>query len=325
MTEILLANDVGILRAAKLLKAGELVSFPTETVYGLGALALNKQAVSEVFRAKGRPNDNPLILHVSNIAMVERFTKQVPEVFYRLAAAFWPGSLTMILRAKDLPKEVTAGLETAAFRTPDNEVTLRLIEALGEPIVGPSANTSGKPSPTEAAHVYHDLKDKIAAILDGGRSVVGVESTVLDLTNTPPLILRPGQVSLKELQVFLPDLAYDKHLIAENETPKAPGMKYRHYAPDVPVYMVEKSDFSTISDQKEIAIVADSALLQRFKKAQVFELTQNDDVKLATRNLYRALRSFDRPELKAIYVQTFSGVGSAAYMNRLKKASVRLS
>lgn len=321
MTEILKANSAGIDRAVHLLNNGELVAFPTETVYGLGALADDAQAVAAVFQAKGRPNDNPLIVHVSNLAMVEHYAQHIPNVFYQLVDQFWPGSLTLILEAKNLPDEVTAGLSTVAFRMPDSELTLDLIEQLGLPIVGPSANTSGKPSPTQAAHVYHDLNGKISAILDGGTAEVGVESTVVDLTGSIPLILRPGKITQSDLRAILPTLKYDAHLISAEEVPKAPGMKYQHYSPNVPVFMVAKDEISQITDQANLAIVADESDLINFKQAKIFELSKEYSIEMATHNLYQALRQFDQPEVSAIFVEVFEGENATAYMNRLQKAS----
>lgn len=321
MTEILKANSAGIDRAVHLLKNGKLVAFPTETVYGLGALATNSEAVKAVFQAKGRPSDNPLIVHVANIEMVERYAKNIPKVFYQLVAQFWPGSLTLILEARDLPDEVTAGLSSVAFRMPDSELTLDLIEQLGTPIVGPSANTSGKPSPTQAAHVYHDLNGKIAAILDGGTAEVGVESTVVDLTGRTSLILRPGKVTLSDLKVILPELQYDGHLVSDEEVPKSPGMKYQHYSPSVPVFMVNQSEIAKLADQADLAIVADASLLLEFKQAKTFELSKKHSIEMATHNLYQALRQFDQSEIAAIFVEVFEGENATAYMNRLQKAS----
>lgn len=321
MTEILKSDKDGIEKAANLLKNDELVAFPTETVYGLGAVATNDMAIKQVFKAKGRPSDNPLIVHVADIATVEKFAENIPESFYQLIEAFWPGSLTLILEATQLPKSVTAGLKTAAFRMPDSKITLELIKTLGMPIVGPSANTSGRPSPTEAEHVYHDLNGKIAAILDGGQTRVGIESTVVDLTGKEPLILRPGAVTLEDLQEILPTIAYDQHLVVESEIPKAPGMKYQHYAPKVPVYMVDLAEISNVPDIKSIAVLCDSKFASDFKYAPVFKLTENNDIKLATHHLYRALREMDQSKFTAIFVQTFATKEAISYMNRLNKAS----
>ncbi|MBS7576394.1 MULTISPECIES: L-threonylcarbamoyladenylate synthase [unclassified Enterococcus] len=321
MTEILKANSVGIDKAVRFLKAGELVAFPTETVYGLGAPATDSAAVRAVFQAKGRPSDNPLIVHVSNLSMVERYAKKIPKVFYQLVEQFWPGSLTLILEAKNLPDEVTAGLSTVAFRMPDSQLTLNLIEQLGTPIVGPSANTSGKPSPTKAAHVFHDLDGKISAILDGGSAKIGVESTVVDLTGKTPLILRPGKVTLSDLKVILPKLEYDRHLISDEEIPKAPGMKYQHYSPSVSVFMVTGAEISRIPDQADLAIVADESFLSNFRHAHTFVLSNNQSIEMATRNLYQALRQFDQSGISAIFVEVYAGENARAYMNRLQKAS----
>ena len=227
--------------AAALLTAGQLVAFPTETVYGLGADATNVDAVKQVYLAKGRPSDNPLIVHVADVETVERFAQPLSEAAKKLIKAFWPGPLTMIFKLKPdaLAPEVTGGLQTAAFRNPDNEATLALIRAAGTPIVGPSANTSGKPSPTTAQHVLHDLRGKIAGILDDGPTKVGVESTVLDLSTDKPAILRPGAVTPEAIErVIGMPVQTELHHVGAKEVPKAPGMKYKHYAPKADLTLV---------------------------------------------------------------------------------------
>lgn len=234
-------------QAASALAKGELVAFPTETVYGLGADALNEAAVKKVYAAKGRPSDNPLIVHVADIETVKRLVEPLSEGAQQLMATFWPGSLTMIFNLKPnvLSKTVTGGLTTAAFRFPANETTLALIKTFGHPIVGPSANTSGKPSPTTAQHVYHDLHGKIAGILDDGATKVGVESTVLDMSTSQPAILRPGAVTAAQIEAVIhTPVATEVHQVGIKETPKAPGMKYKHYAPAAQVEIVNDEDWS---------------------------------------------------------------------------------
>lgn len=215
-----------ITTAAATLRAGELVAFPTETVYGLGADATNEAAVKKVYQAKGRPSDNPLIVHVNSVAMVEQYAAEIPAAARQLMAHFWPGSLTIILKIKPgvLSKTVTGGLSTVAFRYPDCDPTLALIKEAGVPLVGPSANTSGKPSPTTAQHVYHDLAGKIAGILDNGPTRVGVESTVLDLSTAQPVILRPGAVTQADIEAVIGSIELNHHQVKQDETPKAPGM-----------------------------------------------------------------------------------------------------
>lgn len=326
-------TDDSIKEAAQQIQAGELIAFPTETVYGLGADATNEGAVKQVYQVKGRPSDNPLIVHVSDPEMVKDFVDNFPEVANPLIEHFWPGPLTLIFSVKEgvLPNVVTGGLSTAAFRMPNNEKTLRLIRAAGVPIVGPSANTSGKPSPTTAQHVYHDLSGKIKGVLDDGPTPIGVESTVLDLSDPEagPVILRPGGVTLESLQAVIGPVTLDRHLVTESEAPKAPGMKYKHYAPNAPVYMIrEVADWDQavawgMANGKKIGLLADQSILTRFAKETIgYPLTSNHEVAEATRNLFAGLRALDEAKVDLIFVETFpeDGLGMA-YMNRLNKAA----
>lgn len=323
-----------IFQAATLIQQGELVAFPTETVYGLGANALNEKAVQQVYKVKGRPSDNPLIVHVSSFEMVKQYVAEIPILMEPLIQAFWPGPLTLIVKAKPgvFPASVTGGLATVAFRMPDNEKTLELIKQAGVPLVGPSANTSGKPSPTTATHVYHDLNGKIAGILDDGATQIGVESTVLDLTsnNKVPLILRPGAVTTYALEEVVGPVAIDQHLIEANEAPKAPGMKYKHYAPDAPVLIVEGSkeqwqaaiDWG-IKEKKKVGIYASQELVELFEanSAATFSFGA-DTVENATRFLFAGLRELDEKKVDLIFAQAFpEELLGVAYMNRLKKAA----
>ena len=228
--------------AARIIRSGGLVAIPTETVYGLGADGLNPEAVAKIFEAKGRPGDNPLILHVTGPEQLPLFCHHIPDVAYLLAERFWPGPLTMILPRQDIvPLQTTGGLETVGVRCPDHPVTLAIIRAAGVPIAAPSGNTSGRPSPTTAAHMIEDMDGKIDGIVDGGPCTVGVESTIIDLTVTPPRLLRPGGLPLEALEEVLGEVAVDKAVtgpLAAGEHPRAPGMKYRHYAPHAPVTVV---------------------------------------------------------------------------------------
>ena len=237
--------------AADLIKNGELVAIPTETVYGLGANGLNETAVAKIFEAKGRPQDNPLILHVADIADIEKFCHTIPEAAYTLAEKFWPGPLTMVLPARDtVPLSTRAGLPTVAVRCPDNDVTRQIIRLAGVPIAAPSANISGKPSTTTAEHVRHDHDGRIAAIVDGGPCRVGVESTIIDLTEDTPRLLRPGGITPEQLYEVLGEFIIDKAVGAAvdmDAVVKAPGMKYRHYAPDCKVLIVD-GDLPAASD-----------------------------------------------------------------------------
>jgi len=238
----------GISEAAEILKGGGLVAFPTETVYGLGGNGLDKEAAKKIYAAKGRPSDNPLILHVSSIEEVYPLVKALPEKAKKLMEAFWPGPLTLVLPKSDLvPKESTGGLETVALRSPENALTLSLIRACGFPIAGPSANLSGRPSPTEASHVFEDLGGRIEGILEDGAVGIGVESTIVDLSEDCPTLLRPGAITIEDLEELLGEkVAIDPTLLgksmAEGFTPKAPGMKYRHYAPKAEMILFKKKE-----------------------------------------------------------------------------------
>ena len=238
----------GISEAAEILKQGGLVAFPTETVYGLGGNGLDKEAAKKIYAAKGRPSDNPLILHVSSIEEVYPLVKALPEKAKKLMEAFWPGPLTLVLPKSDLvPKESTGGLETVALRSPENALTLDLIRACGFPIAGPSANLSGRPSPTEASHVFEDLGGRIEGILEDGAVGIGVESTIVDLSENCPTLLRPGAITIEDLEEVLGEkVAIDPTLLgksmAEGFTPKAPGMKYRHYAPKAEMILFKKKE-----------------------------------------------------------------------------------
>ena len=238
----------GISEAAEILKGGGLVAFPTETVYGLGGNGLDKEAAKKIYAAKGRPSDNPLILHVSSIEEVYPLVKALPEKAKKLMEAFWPGPLTLVLPKSDIvPKESTGGLETVALRSPENALTLDLIRACGFPIAGPSANLSGRPSPTEASHVFEDLGGRIEGILEDGAVGIGVESTIVDLSENCPTLLRPGAITPEDLEELLGEkVAIDPTLLgksmAEGCTPKAPGMKYRHYAPKAEMILFKKKE-----------------------------------------------------------------------------------
>lgn len=329
-TRIFQLNE--IYQAAAALKRGELVAFPTETVYGLGADATNEEAVKKVYLAKGRPSDNPLIVHVNSIAMVEKYAAEIPADARKLMKAFWPGSLTIILKIKKhvLSKTVTGGLKTVAFRFPDCKPTLELIEKAGVPMVGPSANTSGKPSPTTAQHVYHDLHGKIAGILDNGPTRVGVESTVLDMSTDQPVILRPGAVTKKDIESVIGSIELNHHKVGKNETPKAPGMKYKHYAPNAQVYIVDHEEdwpkvVKWIQDQPfDVGMMAKERILQHaILPMNAVQFSLGTGIQDASARLFDGLRQFDdQPNVKAIVAQAFPAEGlGGAYMNRLNKSA----
>lgn len=318
--------------AARQLRAGQLIAFPTETVYGLGADATNEEAVKQVYQAKGRPSDNPLIVHVSSVAMVEKYAAEIPDQARALMKKFWPGSLTIILKIKpgSLSKTVTGGLSTVAFRFPNNQPTLDLITKADRPMVGPSANTSGKPSPTTAEHVYHDLHGKIRGILDDGPTQVGVESTVLDMSTDEPVILRPGAVTKEDIESVIGPIETNHHHVGKDEIPKAPGMKYKHYAPNAQVYIVDvDDDWQQVADwvaqqDEPTGFMATDQVLAKLNlpdDAEVFSLGRN--VKDASARLFDGLRHFDNEtDIQEIVCQAFPAQGlGAAYMNRLNKSA----
>lgn len=320
--------------AASLINAGQLVAFPTETVYGLGADATNEDAVKQVYLAKGRPSDNPLIVHVADIDTVKKYAAEVTPAATKLMERFWPGPLTMIFTLKPnvLSPSVTGGLKTAAFRFPDNEATLKLIRTAGVPLVGPSANTSGKPSPTTAQHVLHDLDGKIAAVVDDGPTRVGVESTVLDMSVATPTILRPGGVSKQEIESVLGQKINDEqHHVGSAEVPKAPGMKYKHYAPNAQVYIVDNGEdwpavarWLTRHSDEIVGLMATDDIIDPIDwpdNARVVSL--GVDVRSASHRLFDELREFDNhQEVQTIFTQGFPAEGlGEAYMNRLNKSA----
>lgn len=317
--------------AAAILRRGGLLGIPTETVYGLGADALNEDAVSRIFLAKGRPQDNPLIIHVPDASWLERYCRDVPPAAYRLAERFWPGPLTMILPRRDIvPLQTTGGLETVGVRCPNHPVTLAIIEAAGVPIAAPSGNTSGRPSPTTAAHMIEDMDGRIDGIVDGGPCTVGVESTIIDLTVTPPRLLRPGGLPLESLRQVLGEVAVDKAvtgLLAAGERPRAPGMKYRHYAPHAPVTVVtgepERSARriqGLLSDTAGVICFDEYAPL--FPGHIIHKLGPAADKSAQARHVFDALRTFDATDVTEIFAQCPDDGGlGLAVANRLKKAA----
>ncbi|WEV39305.1 L-threonylcarbamoyladenylate synthase [Lactobacillus sp. ESL0680] len=313
--------------AVKLLAAGELVAFPTETVYGLGAIATNEKSVKGVYAAKGRPSDNPLIVTVSDAEMMAKYAKEVPERAQKLIKHFWPGPLTILLFVKpgSLPSAVTGGLDTVAFRCPDDPLTHDLIAKLGYPIVGPSANTSTKPSPTTAQHVYHDLKGKIAGIIDGGATRVGLESTIIDLSVATPVVLRPGEITPEELSTVLgEEVLINTGKVSDKDVPKAPGMKYRHYAPAASVTVVDDAkNFAQINFDETTGVMALDSELAKITMPDENKFSLGQNLTDADHQLFGGLRYFDdKKNIKQIFVQGFSGSeATLAYMNRLNKAA----
>jgi len=319
--------------AADLLRAGGLVGIPTETVYGLGANGLDPAAVGRIFQAKGRPQDNPLILHIPGADWLERYCRDIPAAAYELARRFWPGPLTMVLRRRDnVPDQVTAGLDTVGMRCPAHPLCRAVIQAADVPVAAPSGNTSGRPSPTTAAHMLEDMDGRIDAILDGGPCSVGVESTIVDLTCTPPRLLRPGGITLEQLRAALGEVAVDPavtRLMGAGERPRAPGMKYRHYAPKAPVTVV------TGAPERSAAYIAAHAgpgdgviCFEEFLPMYaggarpVMSLGPAGDKGEQARRGFDALRAFDHTAVSAIWAQCpdSGGIGLAV-TNRLNKAA----
>ncbi|WP_090844299.1 L-threonylcarbamoyladenylate synthase [Alkalicoccus daliensis] len=316
-----------IQEAAAFLREGKLVAFPTETVYGLGASARSDEAVTSIFTAKGRPADNPLIVHISQQKDVYNFTKSVPEKAEKLMEKFWPGALTIILAHNGrLSTKVTAGLSTVGLRMPDHPVALALIEASGEPIAAPSANRSGRPSPTTAAHTAEDLQGRIAGIVDGGATGLGVESTVIDCSGELPIILRPGGVTQSQLEAVIGRVEVDQSL-TEEAAPRSPGMKYKHYAPEAPLTLVDgDEDFfrSCVRKHKEngekVGLILFPALASM--EADAVYILSDNRIETTARELYSALRTFKKSEVDHILMQAVPAdeLGFAV-MNRLVKAA----
>lgn len=331
-TQILSAADPVTPRiAADILLGGGLVAIPTETVYGLGANGLDETAVAEIFRVKGRPQDNPLILHVAQAEDMARFCHHIPPAAYALAEKFWPGPLTMVLPARNIvPKRTTAGLSTVAVRCPDCQVTRDIIRLAGVPIAAPSANLSGKPSTTTAQHVRHDHDGKIQAIVDGGPCRVGVESTIVDLTDQRPRLLRPGGITPEQLIAVLGELEVDKAVTAQidkDAVVKAPGMKYRHYAPTEPVVIVSGSRESAARYIRRRFVPGDRVLcfeeeLPLYEGCAPLAYGRESDPATLSAGLFAALRELDDPAIHQVYARCPTGGGIAyAVQNRLKKAA----
>jgi L-threonylcarbamoyladenylate synthase len=320
----------------KIIKQGGTVAFPTETVYGVGADALNSEAVRKIFIAKGRPADNPLIVHISTEAQLREIAQDIPEKAFILMNAFWPGPLTLILNKKAfVPEITTCGLDTIAVRMPNNPLALGLIEESGTPIAAPSANLSGKPSPTTAEHVIADLNGKIDAIIDGGPAIIGVESTVLDLTSEIPELLRPGGISVEEIRKHVGEvLVYDS---LKGDVVKSPGMKYTHYSPETSMVLVLGNNSSVLDKiselvseyqlaGKRVGLLVTRETAREVSSDHLFILGSRDDVSEIARNLFAGLRHLDKQNIDIIIADgglKDEGMG-AAVINRLKKAADEL-
>lgn len=323
--------------AGRLIAEGELVAFPTETVYGLGGDALHPEASKKIYAAKGRPSDNPLIVHIADFSDMERVAREVPEAAKKLADAFWPGPLTMIVNKSDaVPLATTGGMNTVAVRMPNHPVALDLIRKSGCLIAAPSANTSGRPSPTEASHVAEDLSGKIAMILDGGPVGIGIESTIIDLTEPTPMVLRPGYITPEMLSKVLgEEVIIDPGIIAADDTrkPKAPGMKYKHYAPKADMVIVDGPQAAVIekinalvqqkrSAGEKVAVIATEESEHSYQADVILSMGSRSNEDAIAQHLYRILRECDELHVDAIYSESFQTprIGQAI-MNRLLKAA----
>lgn len=321
-------------QAANIIKNGGLVAFPTETVYGLGANGLDEDAVKKIYIAKERPQDNPLILHVSSMDEVSRLVDKIPQEARLCMDKFWPGPLTIILnRSKLVPDIITAGLDSVAIRMPNNPIALKLIEMANTPIAAPSANTSGSPSPTKANHVIEDLNGKIDMIIDGGSAEVGLESTILDLTGDTPSILRPGGITLEQLRQVMPNVVVDVTEVSEFMTPKSPGQKYRHYAPIADLILFEgeigniskainKKTLELMEDGLKVGIMATEETKEEYPEGYVIVVGSREKRETIASNLFTAIRFFDEARVNIILAEgiEMDNIGTAI-MNRLVKAS----
>ena len=326
----------GIYKAAEIIKNGGLVAFPTETVYGLGANGLDENAVPKIYEAKGRPSDNPLILHISEFDEIENIVKEIPDVAFVLADEFWPGPLTMVFKKSDIvPYRTTGGLESVAVRMPSNKIAREFIKTAGVPVAAPSANSSGRPSPTKADHVLCDLDGKIDMVIDGGTVDIGLESTIVDVTGEVPVILRPGFITEEMLSEAIGRVKTDdavKNLSPDKDIkPKAPGMKYRHYAPQgkMTIYKGKPEKVVKIingetakSEGKKTAVLATDETKRYYKADIVISVGSREDCESIAHNLFDTLRSFGDMGAEIIFSEGFdeSRLGFAI-MNRLHKSA----
>ena len=313
-----------------MLQQGEVVAFPTETVYGLGADATSDEAVAKIFAAKGRPGDNPLIVHIGTLEQIHQVVSVMTDRAKRLMEAFWPGALTIILpKQAGISRGVTVGLSTVGVRLPSHPVALALLKAVNLPIAAPSANVSGRPSPTTAAHVADDLKGKIAGIVNGGRTEVGLESTVIDCSVDPPVILRPGGVTKEEIEAVIGPVQVALPAEEADLAPKSPGMKYRHYAPDAPMAIVQgdAAFFQRVirdaqGEGKKVGILVTEESRELYEADLILTCGTKRDFSTIARNLYDVLREFNQSDVDVIYSESFADRGlGEAIMNRLRKAA----
>ncbi|EEQ61202.1 Sua5/YciO/YrdC/YwlC family protein [Clostridiales bacterium 1_7_47FAA] len=332
-------KDEELAEAAAVLKGGGLVAFPTETVYGLGGNALDEDAARKIYAAKGRPSDNPLIAHISCAAELAPLVREIPEAGRKLMEAFWPGPLTMIFpKSSKVPYGTTGGLDTVAVRMPDDPVASRLIALAGVPVAAPSANTSGRPSPTTADHVWQDMNGRIDMIIDGGPVGIGVESTIVDVSSPVPSVLRPGAITMEMLREVLGEVAVDPAILGpvkEDVKPKAPGMKYRHYAPKAELTLVETTGpvgrmvekVKELAHEKlvqgcQVGIICTDESRSCYAEGTVRSIGARESQESVAHNLYAVLREFDDLKVEYIFSESFSEdhLGQAI-MNRLSKAA----
>lgn len=329
-------NQDAVKEAGEILMAGGLVAFPTETVYGLGGNALDEKAAEKIYAAKGRPSDNPLIVHIAEISALDRIVREVPLKAKKLAEEFWPGPLTMIFPKSDqVPYGTTGGLDTVAVRMPDHPLALALIRAGGGYVAAPSANLSGRPSPTESAHVEEDLAGRIDMILDGGPVGIGLESTIVDFTEDKPVILRPGYINQEMLEKVIGEVEMDRALIAPDSKvrPKAPGMKYRHYAPKADLTIVEgrpeavQEKIREMTEEKiregfRVGIIATEESISAYPEGIVKSIGMRTQEETIAQGLFGLLREFDEIGVAYIFSESFDTPRmGTAIMNRLRKAA----
>ncbi len=322
--------------AGSIIKSGGLVAFPTETVYGLGGDALNSSSSKKIYAAKGRPSDNPLIIHIVEMSALSKIVRKIPKAAYQLAERYWPGPLTMIFeKAECVPLETTGGLDTVAVRMPSNQIAREFIRASGGYVAAPSANRSGRPSPTIAKYVIEDLAGRIDMIIDGGQADIGLESTIIDLTGSEPVILRPGYITEEMLRQVIGDVEADQTIMEEHtsQAPKAPGMKYKHYAPRGNLIIVE-GEAEAVSayinerlsafrkEGKRTGVIATDETVASYLADSVKSAGERGQEEQAAKCLFRILREFDDEKIEVIYAEGFrqKGVGQAV-MNRLLKAA----
>lgn len=326
-------NEI-IIELSHIIKNNGTVVFPTETVYGLGANALSDIAVAKIFTAKGRPSDNPLIVHVSNLEQLERIVEIIPEKAKVLMDKFWPGPLTLLFKKKAIISDmITGGLDTVAVRMPSSKIALKLIETCDLPLAAPSANISGKPSPTTAEHVIKDLDGKVDAIIDGGDCQFGMESTVIDVLNETPMILRPGSITLEDIAETINTVIYDPAMIHDTIIAKSPGQKYIHYAPKGEVYLyigqtsdikdaINKAAMQFINNSNKVMILGTEESIMDYKEGIILNLGSRTNPMEISSNLFSMLRKADELKADIILVEGIDEEGlGVAIMNRLKKAS----